>query len=413
MRRYHKRFNLILLTLIFIDILLATVWMQVKFGQSLNNPTTSSKADNHPEIAQLTGKNLSFGELKKYFTDLANQKGAQYAYEVLKIAPVPPNTDMHLLGHVVGDVLYKQQGLNGIKICTQDFRNACSHSIVVGLLLDKGEGMLPQIAEACKQAPGGSGAYTMCYHGLGHGVLAYTDYDLPKAVELCQKVGTKEHNNQESNQCDSGAVMEIISGGDHDKKLWAKKRPLYLQTDNPVQPCFSDYLPKEARTLCLIYITPYLMEAAGANLGHPTEADFAKSFKYCEAISETNSRNTCFGGFGKEFTGLAQNRDIRKIDQMTDAQFLKVYNWCKLAENPQGITACLGQALSSIYWGGENDRSASIRFCNVVADTDNHQICFHSLIGQVSSYIKDTNYRQSFCSEIPDDFLSECKKKLL
>lgn len=31
-------------------------------------------------------------------------QGAKYAFDILKTAPVPPNTDTHLLGHVVGDI---------------------------------------------------------------------------------------------------------------------------------------------------------------------------------------------------------------------------------------------------------------------------------------------------------------------
>lgn len=410
MIRYYSRPNVILLSLVIINIFLLATWLQFRFNQSPK--AKSYQTNNYPEIIQLKDNNLSFNELKKYFTDLANQKGAKYAFEVLKTAPVPPNTDMHLLGHVVGDILYKQQGLEGIKICTQDFRNACSHSIVVGLLLDKGESALADISAACRSAPGGSGAYTMCYHGLGHGILAYTEYNLPKAVELCQKTATQKYHNQEAIQCAGGTVMEIISGGGHDPKLWTKKRPLYLQASNPLKPCFSDYMPKEARHMCLLYITPYLYEAAGANPGFPTEADFTRAFKYCNEIGESGERNTCFGGFGKEFTGLAQNRDIRKIDQMSNAQFLKVYNWCKLAEDKEGIRACLDQALSSIYWGGENDRKASIRFCKILTDPDHQSACFQSLIGQVLTYIKDSSYRQSFCLELPNSLTSECKKRL-
>ena len=157
-----------------------------KFG--LNNPIPK----NLLEVSDLSGKNLSFEELQKYFKDLADKKGARYAFAVLKVAPLGPNIDLHLLGHTVGDVLYKQEGASGITACNNDFRNACSHSIVVGLFYDKGEKALGPISEACRKAPGGSGAYTMCFHGLGHGILSYTGYDMAKAAEICKKTGTKE-----------------------------------------------------------------------------------------------------------------------------------------------------------------------------------------------------------------------------
>ena len=353
---------------------------------------------------------MSFDQLKKYFTNLANQKGAKLAFEVLKETNLPPNTDLHLLGHVVGNVLYKQMGSDGIKICTEDFRNACSHSIVVGLFTDKGEEALNEIKQACKKAPGGTGAYTMCFHGLGHGILAYTSYDLPQAIGICQKT----NGQAETTQCISGTIMEIISGGDHDKALWGKKRQEYLFADNPFYPCKADFMPDVGKHLCYNYLTPYLWEAVGGSLNNPTESDFSKSFALCNLIPADDQKyqSSCFGGFGKEFTTLAQNKDIRKIDQMSDEQFLKVYNWCNLAKDSDGVDACLLQALSSIYWGGENDRTASIRFCQVITNPKAQKNCFVDLIGQVLFYVKDANYRQSFCQELPLKFNLECKKRL-
>ena len=353
---------------------------------------------------------MSFDQLKKYFSDLAEKKGAKVAFETLKNANVPPNTDTHLLGHIVGDVLYKEEGLDGIQICTNDFRNACSHSIVTGIFTDKGEEALPEISQACRQAPGGLGAYTMCFHGLGHGILAYKMYDLEKTIQICQKT----NGSGEIAQCISGAVMEIISGGGHDKSLWSKKRKQYLLADNPSYPCSADFMPEVGKSLCYNYLTPFLWEAVGADVNNPKEEDFIKAFALCGSLPEKDKKyqSSCFGGFGKEFTTLVQNKDIRKIDQMSTEQLLKVYSLCNLNNDKEGTKECLSQALSSIYWGGENDRAASINFCKVIPDEENFSNCFSNLIGQVSNYIKDRNYRQSFCQEIPEQFRKECQKRL-
>ncbi len=388
----------ILKGLILLSFLLVIIWLQ-NFHFSTGKPEQSLK-------------NLSYDELKTYFTNLSKKEGAKAAFEVLKTANLPPNTDLHLLGHIVGEVLYQQQGANGIQICTQDFRNACSHSIVVGLFTDKGEDALNEIKEACKKAPGGLGAYTMCYHGLGHGILAYEGYELPKTIELCKKTGTAEHENKEYPECVSGAVMEIISGGGHDQQLWAAQRPKYLKANNPFYICSSDLMPKEARGRCYDYITPYLWEAVGGDINNPTKEDFQKSFKLCNQIAEVDYKNICFGGFGKEFVGLAQSRDIRNVDQMDNNKLRKIADWCKLAEQNGGMRECLLHALSSIFWGGENDYHAAIRFCNVIDDSENNNACFLNLIEQVSYYIKDAKIKESFCKQIPSSFSDECNRRL-
>ena len=387
-----------------IGLLLFVVW--------ISSPHTREEAA-YPELKELAGRDgaaISFSALADYFTALAKKKGAAYAFVVLKDARLPPDTDLHLLGHAVGDVLFKQQGLDGIKICTEDFRNACSHSIVIGLLLERGESALPQIAKACRKAPGGSGAYTMCYHGLGHGVLAFAGYDFTRAISLCEKTGTAG----EPPQCIGGAVMEIIGGGGHNREQWARERSRFLTPDDPLSICTSRTMPPDGRVLCLIYLTPYLWEAVGADLGNPSDADFVKSFTLCERLPEADraGRDACFGGFGKEFIALANNRDIRSVDQMSNQQYRRIVDWCALAPNRDARSSCLLSTMNSLYWGGENNRAGAINFCAVISDKDQQQSCFKNLIQSVRTYRDDAEYRQEFCTEIPRIYQELCATTL-
>jgi len=382
-----------------------------EISRSSSDAAILGSGSSYLERDEIENKQLSFGELSAFFKKLAQAKGAEYAFSVLRIAKLPPDTDLHLLGHVVGDELYKQKGLQGILVCTNDFRNACSHSIVIGLLMQKGEAALPAIADACRQAPGGSGAYTMCYHGLGHGILAYAGYDLARAATLCEKTGTQG----EAPQCVGGAIMEMISGGGHDHELWQAKRGEWLKSQDPLHACLQDFMSAGGRIFCLMYITPYLWEAAGADIGHPADKDFAASFKFCDALLENDlaGRDACFGGFGKEFTTLANNRDIRNVDQMSDQQMRTVYDWCNLAGNKNGIAACTIHAMNSLYWGGENKPAGAIHLCNIIPDEYQQRSCFMGLIQSVRTYQSDAPYRETFCKALPRDYSEPCMEALL
>ena len=174
-----------------------------------------------------------FVRISEFLAETADNKGALYAYDLLKFTRLGPNIDLHLLGHVVGDELYKQKGLAGMANCTPDFRNACSHSIVVGALIENGMDVFDTVNDVCQQSPGGSGAYTMCFHGFGHGVLAYTKYDMEKTVELCLLTGTDDYEHNEAHQCIGGAVMEM-KDGIHDKEVWAPQKSKFVKADNPL-----------------------------------------------------------------------------------------------------------------------------------------------------------------------------------
>ena len=411
-----KIFLVVLFILVFLGGVFLVDFLGKKGDINIFSSLLGEKENEYSEIQKLQTQNLSsLQELDRYFGDLAMEKGGGYAFDVLRAASIPPNIDMHLLAHVVGNILYQQEGLEGIHICTHDFRNACSHSIVIGLFFEEGEAALDMIAEACRNAPGGSGAYTMCFHGLGHGVLAYTEYDLKKAINLCEKTGTPQYYNEEAHQCISGSVMEIINGV-HDRELWEEQHEKYFKEEDPLYPCSSDFMPDEARPLCYVYLTPHLFNIAGADAGFPTPADFKQAFLYCDKllVADLRNRDACYGGFGKEFTVLALGRDIRvsKIEQITDEQLNRVYEWCLLANTKEGTAACVVHATNSLYWGGENDRSIAIAFCNVIDDPYYHGSCFMNLIGIVFYYIQEQDYKREFCEELPFAHRKTCQTRL-
>jgi len=362
-----------------------------------------------PEAATIGNNVSSFDELKSRFQDLARRRGGEYAFEVLKTAQLPPNTDLHLLGHAVGDILYKQKGVEGIADCTQDFRNACSHAIVVGALNDFGEGALPKIHDACKKAPGGEGAYTMCYHGLGHGVFAYFGYDLPQTIRLCAKTGTADYHDREYVECVGGSIMELMGGGGHDHDKWLAARDKYLTS--PLSPCMSPLMPDATKDICLTYLTPRLWELAGINIGNPDPSQFKTAFNYCAAIPESQKdlRQTCYGGFGKEFYPLVAARDTRDGVLYSDEQLRTVVSWCKEAGNIDGESACVGDAVSSAFWGGEKDPDPAFRLCGEVTDSTVKKHCYERLAGEIDSFVHDAR-RAGLCARIPSTQRGICAR---
>jgi hypothetical protein len=356
------------------------------------------------------GRNVSsFKELSARFASLARAKGAVYAFTVLQRAKLPPNTDLHLLGHVVGDELYKQKGVAGIADCTQDFRNACSHSIVIGALTEfGGEKALSLIRSACTKAPGGVGAYTMCYHGLGHGVFAFYEYDLGKAISFCKRTGTTEYRNREYIECVGGAVMELMGGGGHDHDLWLVARNKYLNPADPLAPCMSSVIPDAVKAQCLTYLTPRLFELAGADLGAPDPTLFPKAFGFCDVIPKVRQglRDACMGGFGKEFIPLAGARDIRRVDAFSDDEYRTAAEWCMLSAPDDGKRACVKQALASIFWGGENDPQASFRFCKG-APENLRGACYEELASDIAQYTSGSR-RAELCAQIPEQSRATC-----
>lgn len=367
----------------------------------------------YPELNRIQDQNLTFNEYADFFEGLAEERGGAYAFQALLHADIAPGTDIHLLGHVVGDILYKQEGIDGIHTCTPDFRNACSHAIVVGLFTDRGVEALDEIAAACSAAPGGTGAYTMCFHGLGHGILAYANYDFAQAVSMCSNVGTAERNYREYDECVGGATMEMIAGV-HDRRAWEIERAQYFDDEDPLAPCNTAAVPDAVKPICYTYLTPHLFEAAGGDLAALSPNVYERAFNYCNTIplKQREARDACYGGFGKEFVVQVQDRDVRDVGSTDEDALRQVRTWCALAGDPIGELVCNGNALASLFWGGENNPDASFAFCAVATDGRLRQECYAQLAQTITYYADDRYRARALCNRLPEPHQQFCLERL-
>lgn len=388
---------------------------------TLKNPlyTAVSKIfmeEKESDLVFLASKNFTLDELSDFFIERTKEKGAHYAYELLGEAKFKTSVDMHLVAHAIGNELFELEGIDGIRTCTQDFGNGCSHAIVIAAFQEEGAVALSKISEACKSAPGAKGAYMMCYHGLGHGVVSYASYDMKKTAEYCRMAGTKEKNYKESDECMGGAIMEIISGGGHDKDLWEQERPRLLNPDHPFDICTSDVMTGGAPHFCVMYLVPYLFEIHGGSIGRVDASEIKTAFQECEKLNSNIAylKGSCYGSFGKEFPKMANNLDIRELWKMSDASLSRVYDMCKLAGNQYGTQMCIQYAVGALLWGGENDISGAVRLCNLIDDVSVQEICANEAINSTYAFTpKGDQKRRDLCEKIDLDYQDQCRVTLL
>jgi hypothetical protein len=81
-----------------------------------------------------------------------------------------------------------------------------------------------------------------CYHGVGHGVMYYTENDLPKAIAICNSYTT---NKRAKGNCLEGVFMENFLSDEvnHPSK--------YVDSRNPFTPCPSE--PNSLKPFCYFY----------------------------------------------------------------------------------------------------------------------------------------------------------------
>ncbi len=370
----------------------------------------------YPEIAEIRLGNLrTYDDYKEYFVSLAKRKTAVYAFEVLKYADIPSNVDTHRIGHNIGYVQYEQKGLKGIYDCTTDFRNACEHAIVVQALILSGPQALIDVAKVCSEGPGGITAYVHCFHGVGHGLMAYLGYDFKEAVSTCRQVYdfAVEYNPNVTTkamwyECVGGSMMELTQG-EHDQNAWERAKKIYMPESDILMPCDADFVPREAKPMCYSYLKPRFLEAAGAVRGSPSPDTYPKALSYCEKIPEDDpdSRDGCYAGFGAAFAYFASG-DARALEHMSDEELSNVHEWCGFISDERERIVCALSALDVIFWGGQNESPASITFCSLSPDDTLRSRCF-SALGESARYSFESESRlKTFCADFPDAYKSAC-----
>jgi hypothetical protein len=177
--------------------------------------------------------------------------------------------------------------------------------------------------------------------------------------------------------------------------------------------CKADYMPDSAKILCYSYVTPFIFDAAGAVNGNPRPEIYAKSFSFCDEVENDAHRRSCYGGLGKEFVVLAQDRDIRKMEDTPTDKLKLAASWCMLAEKTEAQNACMLSILDSLYWGGENDPEVSIRYCSNLEVATAQDACFDHLFGITTYYQPDPKKREAICAAVPSGYTAMCEDILL
>jgi hypothetical protein len=124
-----------------------------------------------------------------------------------------------------------------------------------------------------------------CVHGLGHGLMLHTNYELPAALKVCEQFTDQ----WESTSCDGGVFMENVNAS-------TGGRSKYLKDDDLVYPC--NDVKERHKLYCYLMLTSRVLQANGY--------DWAATARMCRSEAEAEWRDECFQSFGRDASGQAR-----------------------------------------------------------------------------------------------------------
>jgi mono/diheme cytochrome c family protein len=203
-----------------------------------------------------------------------------------------------------------------------------------------------------------------CIHGLGHGLMIYTGYDLPLSLTTCKGLQT----DFDKISCSGGVFMENFTSS---YGVTSK----YLRKSDPIYPC-DDKISNPYKVQCYGLVT--------ANLLKTTGYDQKKTAAGCKR-SEPAWVSTCFESFGRDVSGIA-GRSAAKARAS-----------CRLTGSDKNESDCLyGVVREIVNSDAAPDRGG--RFCAQVASKFKSR-CY-SGVGSVMSALETGDTLRATCRRV-------------
>jgi hypothetical protein len=223
-----------------------------------------------------------------------------------------------------------------------------------------------------------------CFHGIGHGLMAWTNYELIEALETCDML------DQLRDSCYTGVFMENIVGG-----LAKEQRgqpggghfTKYLN-DDPQYPC--TVVDVKYRSSCYFLQTSRMMQLLNY--------EFAQVAKACNA-AESSYHYVCFSSLG---------RDIGAVNRKNPSNAIQA---CSQAPAGQLRIGCLGGAVQDYFWDPSGQDSA-IAFCQLLTESAEKSACYSTIFQRASDLLTDRSARDAFCAKPETAHQTDCRRLL-
>jgi len=215
-----------------------------------------------------------------------------------------------------------------------------------------------------------------CVHGLGHGLMISTGYDLPFALRVCDKLQTS----WDQTSCTGGVYMENVNAANGTSIGF--KTP-WVRSNDLVYPCDAA-VAKGHELYCYLMVTSRILAANGY--------DWKATATTCSKVAKRWVA-TCFQSFGRDVDGTTRQNPTQDK------------GLCKLAGKWEGECVYgVVRDMTANYAGGRQ----AAGFCRIV-DAKLKGYCYQGLGTILGSLRPTTAGRRAACARFsPRPFLDAC-----
>jgi mono/diheme cytochrome c family protein len=319
------------------------------------------------ELADCEGQ-VEFKCYEQAFANIAYEDGPKAALDLFdqKIkSPGPIERDCHRIVHAIGagslsyfDGNVGQAFVAGRPSCTSGYYHGILERAFLGVEQDDLAAASNRFCSDEKIRKTEFIAY-QCVHGLGHGLMIYTGYDLPLSLKTCNDLADQ----YDGRSCTGGVFMENIQSSYGVKSRWLKPKDL-------IYPCNS--VAERDKYYCYDLVPGRVLPVY--------QHDFRQAIKWCRR-SEPGWAIVCFQGLGREASGFTR---------LDPARTLAI---CRQAENM--AAACIVGASRDMVYTDAGPRRAKV-FC-ARAPATSREVCWEGIGSIMGSMYTTSAQRKTAC----------------
>ena len=301
--------------------------------------------------------------------------GPASTVRVLAENAIRVKVDCHERAHITGRLAYEAFGGLAFSLSGHDCHSGAFHGATEAFFRDRGTTNLrSDVIAACGDSLNGFYRH-QCVHGVGHGLMAWTSYELLDALQLCDLLADPA----DGQSCYSGVFMENVVGG-----LSGSMGHLteYL-SDDPHFPC--NILEERYLVACYFFQSSRMVQVSGG--------DFKLVAQGCTE-APTVAQGVCFQSMGRDVGGISREDPEKAI------------RLCSYPAEKRHRLGCLEGAVQDSFWdptGADN----ALRFCGILEEEAEAR-CYSTIISRAHAIYQTPSDLAAFCAKVEENYRTGC-----
>ena len=290
-----------------------------------------------------------------------------------------PGIDCHNRAHEVGRMAFEELGPIAFALASHECQSGVFHGSTEALFAARGTANLTADVTAVCSLAENAFIRHQCLHGVGHGLMAWTTYEIHETLDLCDNLTDPS----DRMSCYSGVFMENVVGG---LTGAMGHKTEYLREDDAHFPC--DVVEEQYMPDCYFYQTSHMLKVF--------DYDYSQVAQACLEAPST-ARRHCFASYGRDVGAATRG----------DPALAIVY--CSFATADNYRVECIQGAVQDRFWEKPGaDEAASM--CGMLKDDDaSRDACYNTIITRAGYVFSDDTERSAFCAKLPESRQQNCR----